>query len=110
MATPLTAPVANCHSFDCDAAQRPTPSALFFGRGRRARRSLSRREREKMEDAAKGIAAASSLPRGLLAPGLLGAVAIVVADVVVHHVHGESGPFRHQGRTATTRSRPARSL
>ena len=49
-----------------------------------------------MEDAAEGIAAASSLRRGLLAPALLGAVAIVVAHVVVYHVHGESGPFRHQ--------------
>src|ERR1700722_16992226 len=41
-------------------------------------------------------AAASSLPRGLMAPGLLGAVATVFAHVVAHHVHGEPGPLGHQ--------------
>jgi hypothetical protein len=31
-----------------------------------------------------------------MALGLLGAVVVVFAHMVVHHVHGEPGPLRHQ--------------
>src|ERR1700722_9010287 len=50
---------------------------------------------EKWKTRPRGTAA-SSFPRGQMTPGLLGAVAIAFAHMMVHYVHGETGPLRHQ--------------